>query len=616
MRYSKPAASGEFAVLSNIKPQFTLDSRPSFDAGADLWHGSTVHGGQFAAADAPQSPVFIAQSHSAGTLGMASGLLDAANDMFHFGQMTDVVHQFPSPSLSEEVAFISGIDSNGIIVAESFDSWDGDKTATYSDPSFAMKWGTPSAGTGSGTITYFFQPGSHWTASEKAVFKACLTLWSDLADVTFAQVTSASAADIQFRRGSDGGAFTDPHYSGISGSGTIGTTHLYQMTGATISIDTSVPGFGPIDGKFATAGGYVWDTILHEEGHALGLGHAGPYNGDDNPMTQQFSVYDTRLWSLMSYIDPSEAAKFSSQYPVKGTHWGTSADGYLNDPTTPMALDILALQSLYGAPATTAFSGGQTFGFHCNISDATAQFYDFTINTNPIVTIWDAGTHNTLDLSGFATKSRVNLNPGHFTSCDGHTNNICIAFSTRIDRAIGGSGNDVISGNSDANVLHGNAGNDYLLGGALNDSLAGSSGNDRVRGDTGADALSGGPGIDTFVYVHASDSTGSVFDRITDFDAATDRFNLPGSVTGSLRSFHSGDVSKATMDADLAHLLTPSRLGADHFVYLTPRTGDEAHHTFLVVDMNGHAGYQAGADLVIDVTGGSNLTDLSASSFI
>jgi len=43
---------------------------------------------------------------------------------------------------------------------------------------------------------------------------------------------------------------------------------------------------------------------------------------------------------------------------------------------------------------------------------------------------------------------------------------------------------------------------------------------------------------------------------------------------------------------------------------------DTIIHTFLVVDMNGVAGYQAGQDLVIDVTGGSHFNSLGTGNFI
>jgi hypothetical protein len=222
------------------------------------------------------------------------------------------------------------------------------------------------------------------------------------------------------------------------------------------------------------------------------LGHAGPYNGNVNAATQQFSPYDTRLWSIMSYIEPrTTTAAYYSQYPVIGTNWGVNQAGYANEPTTWMPLDILAAQTLYGLPTSTPLSGGQTFGFNCNVQGPSEIFFDFTQNTTPIITLWDMGTNNTLDLSGFSNSSVINLDPGTFSSCDGLTNNIAIAFDTTIDRFVGGSGNDTVTGNNDG---------DTLLGGAGNDTLDGGSGNDTLIGGPGNDILDGGAGTNTAVW--------------------------------------------------------------------------------------------------------------------
>ncbi len=211
---------------------------------------------------------------------------------------------------------------------------------------------------------------------------ACITLWSDIANVHFALTTNAADAQITFHRGDDGQADTPAGWSGGAGAGAVGGSTLWSMTNATVSIDTSVPGFGPMDGDFASIGGYVWMTIEHELGHAIGLGHGGGYNGSVDSATEQYSAYDTRLWTIMSYIDADDtSAKFYSQYPVTGTSWGTAPDGYSYVPTTPMILDDLAIQGLYGKSTAAAYAGGQIFGFHCNIADATEEFYDFTKNT-------------------------------------------------------------------------------------------------------------------------------------------------------------------------------------------------------------------------------------------
>src|SRR4029453_11968970 len=92
-------------------------------------------------------------------------------------------------------------------------------------------------------------------------------------------------------------------------------------------------------------------------------------------------------------------------------------------------------------------------------------YFDFTVNTTPVITIWASGTNNTLDLSGWSTPETINLNPGTFSSANGQVNNIGIAEGAVIDRAVGGGGNDSITGNSYDNVLTGRGGSDVINGG-------------------------------------------------------------------------------------------------------------------------------------------------------
>ncbi len=191
----------------------------------------------------------------------------------------------------------------------------------------------------------------------------------------------------------------------------------------------------------------------------IGLGHGGPYNGSVNPATQQYSAYDSRLWTVMSYLVPGDPrARYAGQDGITGTSWATRYT-----PTTPMIVDILAAQQLYGAPVTTPFSGGQRFGFNTNIAGPTARYYDFSVNTVPVVTIWDRGTGNTLDLSGYTQDSTVNLNPGSFSSVAGLSNNVAIAFGTAIDSAVGGPGNDTFFLNGNDDRIDGNLGYDTVV---------------------------------------------------------------------------------------------------------------------------------------------------------
>jgi Ca2+-binding RTX toxin-like protein len=404
------------------------------------------------------------------------------------------------PSGSDaEITFISGVTSNATVAATSFGSWaaaGAPSTPAYSSSwSWTTKWGSTTlstAGTPGGMVTYWFDTASQWTIAEQAAFTAALGLWSAEANISFALASSAGSANFIFHRATDGSAFQDFPNQQVSviGSGTEGG----HGTGALISIDTSTPGFGPLGSpslasSFAVYGGYPFQTIVHEIGHLLGLGHAGPYNGNVNSATQQFSPYDTRLWSIMSYIDPWDSnAHYYGSYPVTGTSWGvsqTSGSYYYNEPTTPMMLDILAAQRLYG-PATSGplASGGQIFGFHSNIAGSIAPFFDFTINQHPVITIWDAGLHNTLDLSGWSTAATINLHPGSFSSANGATNNIAIAAGTIIETAIGGGGNDILIASDAGCTLDGGAGNDILTCGAGDDTIV-------FRLGSGADMLNG-----------------------------------------------------------------------------------------------------------------------------
>jgi hypothetical protein len=390
--------------------------------------------------------------------------------------------------MSDEVAFVAGVYADGTLPLYAFSAWNNDTPATYTGGfTDTAKWGAPTAHTAGGTVDYYFTPASNWNATEQQFLSAGLALWSDVANISFVQTTNAGQAQIIFTRGSDGGAATDPQWTNASGAGVTGGSVLLSMARATVSIDTSVAGFGPIDGSFTTDGGYPIMTFLHEEGHAIGLGHAGPYNGDVNEATQQFSPYDTRLWSIMSYIEPrTTTAQYFSQYPVTGTSWGI-VNGFHADPTGLMPLDILAAQQLYGAPASTPLSGGQIFGFNSNIAGPSGMFFDFTQNTHPILTIWDAGTGNTLDLSGYGTSSTVNLNPGTFSSFDGMANNMAVAFNTSLDTLILGGGSDVATANNDGDMLKGGLGADTLTGGTGNDTLNGGGGNDTLNGGAGSD---------------------------------------------------------------------------------------------------------------------------------
>ncbi|ATE65006.1 M10 family metallopeptidase C-terminal domain-containing protein [Rhizorhabdus dicambivorans] len=409
-----------------------------------------------------------------------------------------------------EVTYITGINAGGVLVSQSFWTWNSDSPATYGGTNYTAKFGPGTAGTGA-TISYAFDTASAWSVTEKAAFASTAALWSSVANISFVE-TGPSGAQIMLSRGNDDTA------SGGQNRfvpGQTGTTNMGTASRGSIEIDTSVEGFGPLGGAFSEYGGYPYTTLVHEWGHVLGLGHGGPYDEGVTDNAVAYTAFDNRAYSIMSYLDPPR--DFS---------WGTSraSNGlnYRNDPTTPMMLDIVAIQRMYGVAVNTPLSGGQTYGFNSNIGGEIGKYFDFTQNSRPIVTIWNKGANNTLDLSGFGTASNVNLNDGSFSSVAGLSNNLAIAFGTRIDTAITGSGNDAVAGNNNGNFILGGAGSDSITGGQGNDHLygggivavagdgadniSGGSGNDYIQGNAGDDQLHGESGSDRIQGGQGNDS--------------------------------------------------------------------------------------------------------------
>lgn len=341
----------------------------------------------------------------------------------------------------------------------------------------------PDAGGGL-TIGYSFAAGtSHWadgyghdepgfwagdfSSAEKSVIRKAMGAWSAVADIRFVEVNESKgeAGDIRFGRSmlpSTAWAYL-PGDAPEHGDVWLGQQRFPRITEPELADWVYAPGT------------WRYFTLLHEVGHALGLLH--PHDGDGigralDPAADWIGA------SVMSY----------RSHPGQGELRGYGVESY---PTTPMGLDVAAMQSLYGA--ARAETGNTSWRW------ATDQ--------RIFQTIWDAGGIDTIDWSNQSSDATIRLEEGSWSelgapfrwSVDGggsHAGTLFIAKGSVIENAIGGSGDDRIEGNAQANRIEGMAGDDILSGGDGADTLFGGPGDDRIEGNGGDDLISGHHGND------------------------------------------------------------------------------------------------------------------------
>lgn len=341
-------------------------------------------------------------------------------------------------------------------------------------------------------------------ATHQGKVSAAFDLWEAVANIRFEYTDSWTEADV--------GLYWDP----VDGyGGTLGYAAPLDLDGD--GLMENADGDGVLIGMDPSDIGFDFSkVILHEIGHALGLGH------------------------------------ISHSTSVMAPYIGGMADAITD-------YDITVVQSLYGAPVSLISGPALISG-----SDA-ADYLVGGSSTDQI----HGGAGN--DIVGGADGADLLYGNQGVDRLDGGAGSDTI-YGGQNGGALSGDppayreGADTIGGGDGADLLYGNHGGDLINAGTGDDTVFGGQDDDWIVGWEGNDLLNGNLGQDTFAYF-AMSGLSSGEDTIVGFEVADDRIQVSAQIFSGYRETDTG-TQVDFVDGTRITVLGVTGLTSENFILL------------------------------------------------